>query len=125
MGGIIKMHALTSDVTENLSPRKQSELILENYRTYLEKRKLNELRNYSDDDSSLKSKNKKDDLFFERVGQALLILNEEERMLLHYRYLENGGNTFDYLVKDKLGVSERTYYRIKANALNKFHKLLF
>lgn len=97
--------------------RKESERILKEYRMFLKKKKLNE--------GEISNENVlEENEFFKKVEKALLVLNEEERLLLHYRYIENGGDTFDYIVKDQLGVSERTYYRIKANALLTFYELV-
>ncbi len=61
--------------------------------------------------------------FVDIVDSAIQQLDRTERSLIRYRYLE--GNTVDYIVKDKLGVSERSYYRIKAKALKELMKNLF
>lgn len=103
------------------NPRKKVERILQEFRIYTEKKKLNQststpLNNACDSEK---------DIFFDRVEKALLALNEEERLLIQYRYLENGGNTFDYIVKDRLGLSERTYYRLKRSALFHLHELIY
>lgn len=62
--------------------------------------------------------------FSNTVREALNLLPDEERLLLTYRYLENNGETFDYIVCNKLAVSERTYYRIKSSALLNLSELI-
>lgn len=111
---------LNTILESELSPRKKAEQILDNYCLFLKKQKLNLITSVPSDKNDLEKSR-----FYQKVEEALLELTEDERLLLQYRYLENGGNTFDYIVKDKLGISERTYYRIKASALLNLYKLLF
>jgi len=58
-----------------------------------------------------------------RITSVLQGMCKEESALLIHRYLNGNGQTYDYIVRNKLGVSERTYYRIKADALINFHYL--
>lgn len=52
------------------------------------------------------------------LDKALLCLNEMERELIRLRYLDTD-DTYDYLVCGDLGVSERKYRRVKAQAMYK------
>lgn len=61
--------------------------------------------------------------FINKVSNILRMLPDEQSLLLSIRYLKNNGKTFDYIVKDQLGVSERTYYRLKSEALSDFYEL--
>lgn len=61
--------------------------------------------------------------FIKRISSVLDGMYQEESTLLKHRYLKGNGQTYDYVVRNKLGVSERTYYRIKADALTNFHYL--
>lgn len=53
-----------------------------------------------------------------RVEQAIEMLEDIQRELIEERYINHGGGTFDYIVQDKIMVAERTYYRIKSEAIN-------
>ncbi|GIP20435.1 MULTISPECIES: ArpU family phage packaging/lysis transcriptional regulator [Paenibacillus] len=52
------------------------------------------------------------------LDKALMCLNEMERELIRLRYLDTD-DTYDYLVCGDLGVSERKYRRVKAQAMYK------
>ncbi|MMZ60101.1 hypothetical protein D1872_221740 [compost metagenome] len=56
----------------------------------------------------------------ERIERAVSRLGKKEREIIEKRYLEDEG--FDYIVAGEVGLSERTYTRIKARA---FYKLAF
>jgi ArpU family phage transcriptional regulator len=56
----------------------------------------------------------------ERVEKAVSRLSKKEEEIIRKRYLEN--ESFDYIVAGEVGLSERTYTRIKARA---FYKLAF
>lgn len=91
--------------------RKEAERLLEKYRFYRRKENI---------EGHL---NAKEGEFLSHITNVLSNLPAMERTLLFYRYIENDGETYDYMVKNKLGVSERTYYRIKARALLDFYHL--
>ncbi|MNK42991.1 RNA polymerase factor sigma-32 [compost metagenome] len=52
------------------------------------------------------------------MDKALMCLSELERDLIRQRYLDTD-DTYDYLVCGDLGVSERKYRRVKAQAMYK------
>lgn len=56
--------------------------------------------------------------FIEMVIWGVNRLSDEERRLIILRYLGED-EWFDYQVYNELNISERHYYRLKANALNK------
>ncbi|WP_205628687.1 ArpU family phage packaging/lysis transcriptional regulator, partial [Acinetobacter baumannii] len=56
----------------------------------------------------------------ERVEKAVSRLSKKEREIIEKRYL--GDESFDYIVAGEVGLSERTYTRMKARA---FYKLAF
>lgn len=55
------------------------------------------------------------------LDRALLRLSRIEREVIQKRYLEEEGS-YDYIVHDELGMSARTYGRVKSRA---FYKLAF
>ncbi|WP_139491308.1 ArpU family phage packaging/lysis transcriptional regulator [Brevibacillus dissolubilis] len=57
----------------------------------------------------------------QRVEQALSQLSQKQREIITRRYLEDE-TAVDYLIWDEIGISERQYYRQKAEA---FWKLAF
>ncbi|MCP1355505.1 ArpU family phage packaging/lysis transcriptional regulator [Aneurinibacillus migulanus] len=56
----------------------------------------------------------------ERIERAVSRLGKKEREIIQLRYLED--ESFDYIVAGEIGLSERTYTRMKARA---FYKLAF
>ncbi|MED0676735.1 ArpU family phage packaging/lysis transcriptional regulator [Aneurinibacillus thermoaerophilus] len=56
----------------------------------------------------------------ERVEWAVSRLSKKEEEIIRKRYLED--ESFDYIVAGEVGLSERTYTRVKARA---FYKLAF
>jgi len=97
---------------------------IEEYR--LTKRKAVVMNKYISDDSSQATEKVIEDLKLINIMEgALNSLTQKERLLIIYRYIENNGEMYDYIVKNKLRVSERTYYRIKNNALLKLHEYLY
>lgn len=56
----------------------------------------------------------------ERVERAVSRLSKKEEQIIRLRYLED--ESFDYIVAGEVGLSERTYTRVKARA---FYKLAF
>lgn len=56
----------------------------------------------------------------EHVERAVNRLGKKEREIIQLRYLED--ENFDYIVAGEVGLSERTYTRMKARA---FYKLAF
>lgn len=59
--------------------------------------------------------------YVEKIRRAVNRLNYQERTVIIDRYL-NEDDVYDYEVYNRLGFSERKYYRIKARA---FYKLAF
>ena len=56
--------------------------------------------------------------FIDMVIRAVNRLSNEERRLIILRYFGED-ERFDYIVYNEMNMSERHYYRLKANALNK------
>lgn len=59
--------------------------------------------------------------FLKRIQKAVNRLNYQERAILIQRYMLQD-NVFDYEIYRELGISDRTYYRVKSRA---FYKLAF
>ncbi|MNL84537.1 hypothetical protein D3C87_2125360 [compost metagenome] len=59
----------------------------------------------------------------EEVEQALSRLDEQEQGIIRERYLKRD-KTFDYLLFHELNLSERTYHRMKARAIEKLAYML-
>jgi ArpU family phage transcriptional regulator len=57
------------------------------------------------------------------VEQAISRLDEQEQEIIRERYLKKN-KTFDFLLFHELNLSERTYYRIKARAIEKLGYML-
>ena len=55
--------------------------------------------------------------FVDLMDKSISALAENQRCLIVEKYVKNNGNDFDYIVKENLKLAERTYYRIKLNAL--------
>jgi len=62
--------------------------------------------------------------FNNRVVETLNLLDEDERKILILRYLKNNGRSYDYIVKNEMGLSRATYYRIKKRALETFYEIM-
>lgn len=59
----------------------------------------------------------------EEVEQAIVQLDEQEQEIIRERFLKRS-KTFDFLLFHELNMSERTYYRVKARAIEKLAYML-
>ncbi|CAN7301707.1 ArpU family phage packaging/lysis transcriptional regulator [Paenibacillus sp. LjRoot56] len=59
----------------------------------------------------------------DEVEQAISRLDEQEQGIIRERYLKRD-KTFDFLLFHELNLSERTYHRIKARAIEKLAYML-
>ncbi|NOU65226.1 ArpU family transcriptional regulator [Paenibacillus sp. LMG 31461] len=57
------------------------------------------------------------------VEQAISLLDEQEQGIIRERYLKKD-KTFDFLLFHELNLSERTYHRIKARAIEQLAYML-
>lgn len=57
------------------------------------------------------------------VEQAITLLDDQEHEIIRKRYL-NRDKTLDFLLYHELHMSERTYYRMKARAIEKLAYML-
>ncbi|MDR6878617.1 hypothetical protein [Bacillus sp. 3255] len=64
-----------------------------------------------------------EELVCAQVEQALLQLDEQEQAVIRGRYLHKN-QTFDYMLCYELHLSERTYRRVKARAMDKLTYML-
>ena len=55
--------------------------------------------------------------YIDLVDSAIELLEELQKDLIVAKYIHNSGDTYDYIVKDSIQVAERTYYRIKWEAV--------
>jgi len=58
------------------------------------------------------------------LEKHLQMLSELEHEVLRLSYIDNDEGIFDYVIQHKLQLSERTFYRIKDNALMKLYEIL-
>lgn len=117
---IITNYDTTASNISNLSNKKECEKLLKYFQQLFSLSAMQEKDNRSylseEEDKHLT-------IFF----KALYMIDEKEREVLRYRYVELDENSrlrFDYEVVRLLNVSERTYFRIKAMALENYGKAL-
>ena len=58
------------------------------------------------------------------VKKHLVVLTKDEYNVLLLSYIDNEEELFDYTVRHKLQLSERTYYRLKDRGLMKLYEIL-
>lgn len=58
------------------------------------------------------------------INEMVLSLKEKQQRLIIERYINNDGDTYDYIVASKIGLSNRTYYRLKLSTLLELGKKL-
>lgn len=106
-------------VVDKRKSKKEAEVILERYRKYRRILESDKLYGVNLNGEGLIDGKEREEavLLVKRVGHAIAGLTEIQGKLIEEKYIVGHGGEFDYIVKDKIQVAERTYYRIKDEAL--------
>lgn len=102
---------------DTFSTKKRVEEELHRYREIKKRQEITRLLSQPPNTITFHGTNYTETEYLSLMESVLSTLSNVQFEFVTYKYMDDCGKNLDYVVQEKLVVSERTYYRIKSNTL--------